>query len=104
MSTLTLNEPVQTIAIDDFQALEQRVLRTVELLKEERELRAAAEQHAISLERRLEHQARELEQTTGEQASLLSDAQAQLVQLHQERDTVRQRVERLLKQLDEVAG
>jgi hypothetical protein len=103
MSTLILNEPAQ-IAIDDFQALEQRVLRTIELLQAERKLRAAAEEHASSLEDRLDQQAREFEQRSGQQASLLADEQAQLTLLHRERDSVRQRVERMLKQLDEIAG
>ena len=32
-----------TISVDEFQALEQRVMRTVELIRSEREARASAE-------------------------------------------------------------
>jgi hypothetical protein len=46
MSTLAEHPPEITMAADDFQALEERVLRTVELLKGERELRYSVEQHA----------------------------------------------------------
>ena len=42
MSTLALGEPELPMAAADFEALERRVIRTVELLKSERELRAAA--------------------------------------------------------------
>ena len=41
MSTLALNEQELPISNDDFSALEQRVLRTVDLLRTEREARAA---------------------------------------------------------------
>jgi hypothetical protein len=44
MSTLAEHPPEITMAADDFQALEERVLRTVELLKGERELRFSVEQ------------------------------------------------------------
>jgi len=39
-----------TISVDEFQALEQKVLQTVELIKKERELRAAAELRAHQME------------------------------------------------------
>jgi hypothetical protein len=61
---------------DYFRALEERVLRTVELLKTERERRAAAEAGAARLEEELKG-------------------------LKEERDAVRQRIERLLAQLDQ---
>lgn len=77
MSALAENPPELPVAENDyFQALEERVLRAVELLKNERELRASADAQVSRLEREL----------TG---------------LRGERDAVRQRVERLLKQLDE---
>ena len=57
MSTLAEHPPEITMAADDFQALEERVLRTVELLKGERELRYSVEQHAARLTHRVEEQA-----------------------------------------------
>ncbi|HVJ08893.1 MAG TPA: DUF4201 domain-containing protein [Acidisarcina sp.] len=92
MPTLALGEPEQAIAIDDFQALEQRVLRTVQLLKSEREQRAAAEERASTAEQRLE-----------ESNAMLASLEAELTGLRRERDGVRNRVERLLTQLDDLA-
>ena len=76
---------------DDFLALEERVLNAVELLKREREQRAAAEERAQHLAQREEEQMTQVIQLEDELSSL-----------KKERDAVRQRVERLLKQLEEV--
>ena len=46
--------------MDEFQALEQKVLRAVEIVKREREARAAAEAEVASLRQKLEEQALEL--------------------------------------------
>jgi uncharacterized protein involved in exopolysaccharide biosynthesis len=91
MSTLALQDAQLPIAADDFNALEQRVLRTVELVKAERQARATAEQNAATLQQLLDEQSNELSRT-----------QDQVQTLEKERETVRQRVERLLKQLDEI--
>jgi chromosome segregation ATPase len=94
MSTAAaVQEPELPLAADDFNALEQRVLRTVELLKTEREARLAAEQRVATLE----HKVQQL-------MELNSTASAQIETLGQERETVRVRVERLLKHLDEISG
>ena len=94
MSTAAaVQEPELPLAADDFSALEQRVLRTVELLKVERDARAAAEQRIAALE----HKVQQLSEQNA------SDA-AQIETLEQERETVRTRVERLLKHLDEITG
>ena len=100
MSTLAFQNAELPIAADDFNALEQRVLRAVELLKTERELlktereaRAAAEQNATTLQQLLDEQSTELTKT-----------QQQVQSLEKDREHVRGRVERLLKQLDEITG
>jgi SMC interacting uncharacterized protein involved in chromosome segregation len=84
-----------TISVDEFQALEQKVLRAVEIVKREREARAAAEAEVASLRAQLDLQ-------LAAQAEALSAAQAQLSTLNQERDAVRQRVEKMLQQMDEL--
>ena len=84
-----------TISVDEFQALEQKVLRAVEIVKREREARAAAEAEVASLRAQLDLQ-------LAAQAEALSAAQAQLNTLNQERDAVRQRVEKMLQQMDEL--
>ena len=93
MPTLALNDAELNVTADDFNALEQRVLRTVELLKKEREARATAEQNATTLQQLLD-----------EQSAQLTKVQEQVKAFEQERETVRQRVERLLNQLDEISA
>ena len=87
----------ETLAIADFQALEERVLRAVELLKAEREAHAAATAKVEDLER---HSA-ELERQLAGRAEQSTRLESEVSQLQQERDHVRGRVERLLKHLDE---
>jgi len=77
------------LSSDDFSALEERILRTVELIKRERQARTAAEERAAKLEAQL-----------GEQPALMDQLKAEVRTLRSERDQVRQRVERLLSQLD----
>ena len=73
----------------DFAALEERVARTVNLVKSERQARATAERRAETLDTLL-----------SEQQTLVKNLQEEIRALNSERDQVRQRVERLLSQLD----
>jgi chromosome segregation ATPase len=93
MSSLTLQEAELPMAVDDFSALEERIVRAVELVKSERAARAEAEQNAARLQSLMDAQ-----------AALLEQAKEQLRRLEREREQVRQRVERLLKQIDEIAS
>jgi len=81
------------LAPDDFSALEQRVMRTVELLKTERAARVAAEQRITALEFKVQ-------QLTEQNENSAAHVEA----LEQDREAVRTRVERLLKQLDDITG
>jgi len=83
------------ISVDEFQALEQKVLRAVEIVKREREARTAAEAEVESLRAQLA-----LLQATA--ASTESEKESQIATLNQERDIVRQRVEKMLQQMDEL--
>ena len=80
-----------TISVDEFQALEQKVLRAVEIVKREREARAAAEAQVASLNEQLESQ-----------LSAQIAVESQLNTLTKKRDAVRQRVEKMLQQMDEL--
>jgi chromosome segregation ATPase len=80
-----------TISVDEFQALEQRVLRTVELIRSEREARATAEAEIAALKDLLDHASTENSQMTVELAAL-----------KQEREHVKGRVDAMLKQLDDL--
>lgn len=77
------------VSADDFSALEQRIVRTVELVKNERKARIEAEHRAATAEAKLE-----------EQSPAVQSLQEEIRTLRAERDQVRQRVERLLSQLD----
>ncbi len=79
------------ISADEFQALEQKVLRAVEIVRRERELRAAAEAEVAALREQLD----QLKHAS-------NDAQTQITSLNQERTTVRLRVEKMLQQMDEL--
>jgi FtsZ-binding cell division protein ZapB len=78
-----------TMSANDFSALEDRILRAVEVVRRERHARIAAEERATRAEAQLREQSPQLEQ-------LEKDLNA----LRAERDHVRERVERLLGQLD----
>lgn len=79
------------ISVDEFQALEQRVLRTVELIRKERELRATAEQEISALKELLDH-------ASDENSTLTK----QLTEMRTERVEVKSRVDAMLQQMDEI--
>jgi len=82
-----LEEEVGTA--DDFHALEQKVFRTIELLKSAREAQAAAEREARRLREQIDGRSDEGEALRRE-----------VVALRREREEVRARVEKMLKQID----
>jgi hypothetical protein len=97
------------VSVDEFQALEQRVLRAVEIVKREREARAVAEAEVKKLREQIEAQ----EVTAKGQIEAVADhiealqqdnaaAQTVIGTMTQERDAIREKVERLLKQMDEL--
>ncbi len=76
---------------DDFEALEARVFRAVEVVRREREARLSAEAEASALRQQLD-----------ELTAASNLAQTQITALNQERDAVRSRVEKMLQQMDEL--
>jgi DNA-binding protein H-NS len=90
-----------TISVDEFQALEQKVLQTVELIKKEREARIAAESAAASAQAATAEAQAELA-TLKEKLAAAGDTQTELDHLHRERESVRLRVEKMLANLDEL--
>jgi FtsZ-binding cell division protein ZapB len=78
-----------TLSANDFSALEERVHRTVEVVRRERQLRLEAEERAARAETHLR-----------EQSPMIEQLEKDLSALRIERDQVRERVERLLGQLD----
>jgi hypothetical protein len=80
---------VLALSANDFSALEDRILRAVEVVRRERQARAAAEDRAEKAEAQLR-----------EQSPVLEHLEKELGGLRAEREHVRERVERLLGQLD----
>jgi hypothetical protein len=78
----------QGLSFDEFQALEQKVLRAVEVVKRERAARVEAEAEVASLRTQLEAQ--------------IALGQEQMSAVNKERETVRNRVEGMLKQMDDL--
>jgi predicted RNase H-like nuclease (RuvC/YqgF family) len=78
-----------TLSVDEFSALEERIQRTVNLVKWERQARATAEERVITLQTQLR-----------EQAPLAEQLEKEVSALREERAQMRQRVERILSQLD----
>lgn len=80
------------ISFDEFQALEQKVLRAVEIVKREREARAAAEAEVATLRAQLAAQSAQKD----------SEVTTLNATLTQERELIRQRIEGMLSQMDEL--
>ncbi len=82
-------EAASVLSTADFQSLEEKVLRTIELLKVAREGKSVAERDAARLREQLNEREEEVD-------SLRSE----LIALRKERDQVRTRVEKMLGQID----
>jgi uncharacterized coiled-coil DUF342 family protein len=79
------------VAVDTLAALEQRVVRTIEMLNREREQRAEIEKQLTNLRAELD-----------DQHAQGVTLQREIEELHRERETVRTRVERLMSSLDAI--
>ncbi len=90
-NTTAGTEPKQSFSAEDFQAIEQKIHRAVEIVRREREARAAAEAEAASLREQLDAL-----------IGASNETQTQLTTLNQEREVVRSRVEKLMRQMDEL--
>ncbi len=89
MSVKAVQEEMEQVSADDFHALEEKVFRTIELLKAARDAKAAAERDASRLRQQLEDREEQFE-----------SMRAEVVGLRKEREEVRTRVEKMLKQID----
>lgn len=105
-----------SISVDEFQALEQKVLQTVDLIKREREAKAAAVEAHAKAEEELASARAEMEAahrllgerneeitTLRQELAAAGDAQAEVESLQREREAVRLRVEKMLASIEEVA-
>jgi len=78
-----------SLSSDDFHILEEKVYRTIELLRQAREGQAAAEREA-----------RRLREQIGGHHEETESLRREVVALRREREEVRGRVEKMLKQID----
>jgi septal ring factor EnvC (AmiA/AmiB activator) len=91
MALKAVEEVSAEVPADDFQALEDKVYRTIEMYKASREARIAAE-------REVERLRAQLKETEQEVDTLRREG----VQLRKDREEVRSRVEKMLRQIDAV--
>lgn len=93
MSVKAMREFSPEVSSDDFHSLEEKVYRTIELLKAARDAKAVAERDASRLREQLELREEEIESLRGE-----------MIGLRKEREEVRGRVEKMLRQIDELTA
>ena len=92
MSLKLAEEVSEQVPADDFQALEEKVYRTIELYKSAREARGAAERDVKRLREQLEEREEEVESMRRE-----------MVRQRKEREEIRGRVEKMLAQIESLA-
>jgi predicted nucleic acid-binding Zn-ribbon protein len=92
MSVKMAEETSAEVPADDFQVLEHKVYRTIELYKTAQQARATAERDVKRLREQLEEREEELDTLRRE-----------MVQLRRDREDIRGRVEKMLQQIDTLA-
>lgn len=91
MAFKAVEEVSAEVPADDFQTLEDKVYRTIEMYKASREARTTAEREV----ERVRAQLKEAEQE-------VDTLRREAVQLRKDREEVRSRVEKMLRQIDAV--
>jgi hypothetical protein len=91
MALEAAEQVTEQVAADEFQLLEEKVYRTIELYKAARNAQATAERDARRLREQLEER--------DEQLIIL---RRETVQLKKEREEIRSRVEKMLEQIDSI--
>lgn len=92
MSFNAVEQVSEQVPADDFQALEEKVYRTIEMYKSARQAQSTAERDAQRLRQQLEDREEELVRLRRE-----------AVQLKKEREDIRSRVEKMLAQIESMA-
>src|SRR5260370_6938628 len=92
MALNAVEQVTEQLAADDFEALEDKVYRTIERYKAARQAQAAAERDAQRVRQQLEERDEQL-------VALRREA----VQFRKEREEIRGRVEKMLEQIESIA-
>jgi len=91
--SVKLEEVSAQVPADDFQALEEKVYRTIELYKSAREAKTVIERDVKRLRQQLEEREDEFETMRKE-----------MVRLRKEREEIRARVAKMLQQIETLAA
>ena len=89
MAVKAIREAVAPIRADDFESLEQKVYRAIESLKAARAAKEAAERDVARVRQQM-----------ADRADELGSLRHEMVALRREREEVRSRVEKLLRQIE----
>jgi chromosome segregation ATPase len=92
MALNAVQQVAEQVPGDDFQALEDKIYRTIELFKAARQAQGAAERDAQRLRQQMQDREEELIRLRRE-----------AVQLKKEREEIRGRVEKMLQQIESLA-
>jgi len=92
MAVNAVEQVTEQVPADDFEALEHKIYRTIELYKAARQGQAAAERDAQRVRQQLE-----------ERDEQLVTLRREAVQLKKEREEIRGRVEKMLAQIESIA-
>jgi translation initiation factor 2B subunit (eIF-2B alpha/beta/delta family) len=92
MALKAVEQVADQVPADDFQALEEKVYRTIDMYKAARQAQAAAERDAGRLRQQLEDREEQLDTLRSE-----------TVRLKKEREEIRSRVEKMLEQIESIA-
>ena len=92
MALNAVEQVTEQVPVDDFQALEEKIYRTIEMYKAARQAQAAAERDAQRVRQQLE-----------ERDQQLDTLKREAVRLRKEREEIRARVEKMLAQIESIA-
>jgi chromosome segregation ATPase len=92
MAVNAVEHVTEQVPADDFQALEEKIYRTIEMYKAARQAQASAERDALRARQQLE-----------EREEQLTSLRRETVQLKKEREEIRGRVEKMLEQIESIA-
>ena len=92
MALNAVERETESAPVDDFQALEDKIYRTIEMYKSARQAQAAAERDVQRVRQQLEER--------DEQLVVL---RREAVQWRKEREEIRGRVEKMLEQIESIA-
>jgi hypothetical protein len=92
MALNAVEQVADEVPADDFQALEEKIYRTIEMYKSARQAQIVAERDAHRLRQQMEDREEELVRLRRE-----------AVQLKKEREEIRGRVEKMLQQIEAIA-